>query len=51
VWDADEAAGRPNTRAVSVTSLLTPVAEINDPKNPAAVEGSDLQLGYNPAGH
>jgi WD40 repeat protein len=46
VRDADTAAGRASTRAVPLSSLLTPVIEINDPKNPAAVERTDLQLGY-----
>jgi WD40 repeat protein len=46
VREADEAAGRTNTRAVPVSSMLTPVVEINDPKSPVAVERTDLQLGY-----
>src|SRR4029077_3387098 len=45
VRDADRAAGRAST-AVPLSSLLTPVVEINDPKNPAAVDRTDLQLGY-----
>ena len=32
VRDADRAAGRASTRAVPLSSLLTPVVEINDPK-------------------
>ena len=46
VRDADRAAGRASTRAVPLSSLLTPVVEINDPKNPAAADRTDLQLGY-----
>jgi WD40 repeat protein len=46
VRDADIAAGRASTRAVPLSSLLTPVVEINDPKNPAAADRTDLQLGY-----
>jgi WD40 repeat protein len=46
VRDADQAAGRASTRAVPLSSLLTPVVEINDPKNPAAADRTDLQLGY-----
>jgi WD40 repeat protein len=46
VRDADNAAGRASTRAVPLSSLLTPVVEINDPKNPAAADRTDLQLGY-----
>jgi WD40 repeat protein len=46
VRDADNAAGRASTRAVPLNSLLTPVVEINDPKNPAAADRTDLQLGY-----
>jgi WD40 repeat protein len=46
VRDADAAAGRATTRAVPLSSLLTPVVEINDPKNPAAADRTDLQLGY-----
>jgi WD40 repeat protein len=44
--DADQAAGRRTTGAVSVRSLLTPMVEINDPKNPAAVDRTDLTIGY-----
>jgi WD40 repeat protein len=35
VRDADKAAGRPNTKAVPVKSLLAPVVEINDPRREA----------------
>jgi WD40 repeat protein len=46
VRDADNAAGHPTTKAVPVSSRLAPVIEIIDPKEPAAVERTDLQLGY-----
>jgi WD40 repeat protein len=46
VRDADKEAGLPNTRAAAISSLLTPVVEINDPKNPAPVDRTDLQLTY-----
>jgi hypothetical protein len=46
VRDADQEAGRPTTKAVSVSSLLVPAIEIMDPKEPAAVDRTDLQLGY-----
>jgi hypothetical protein len=46
VRDADGAAGRPTTKPVLVSSRLSPVIEIIDPKEPAAVERTDLQLGY-----
>ena len=46
VRDADRAAGRPTTKAAPVNSLLTPVVEILDPKEPAAVDRTDLQIGY-----
>ena len=46
VRDANRAAGRPTTKAVPVGSLLTPVIEILDPKEPAAVDRTDLQIGY-----
>jgi len=46
VRDADEAAGRPTTKAVSVSSLLAPVIEIIDPKEPAASDRRELNLGY-----
>ena len=44
--DADHAAGRPTTKAAPVSSLLTPVIEILDPKEPAAIDRTDLQIGY-----
>jgi hypothetical protein len=46
VRDADDAAGRPTTKAAPVSSLLTPVVEILDPKEPAAIDRTDLQIGY-----
>ena len=46
VRDADRAAGRPTTKAAPVSSLLRPVIEILDPKEPAAVDRTDLQIGY-----
>jgi hypothetical protein len=45
VRDADEAAGRPTTRDVSVSSLLTPVIQIHD-KDPKPVDRTDLDLLY-----
>jgi hypothetical protein len=42
----DREAALPNTKAVSVSSLLTPVVQIIDPKNPAAVDRTDLHLSY-----
>jgi WD40 repeat protein len=44
--DADRAANRPSTRAPPVSSLLTPVVQINDPISPAAADRTDFQLGY-----
>ena len=46
VRDADKAAGRPTTKAAPVSSLLTPVIEVNDPKDPAPVDRPELQLAY-----
>jgi WD40 repeat protein len=46
VRDADRAAGHPTTKAASVSSLLTPVVAINDPKEPAAVDRPELHLVY-----
>jgi hypothetical protein len=46
VRDADREAGLPTTRAAPISSLLTPVVEIKDPKNPVAVDRTDLQLTY-----
>ncbi|MGA7385533.1 MAG: caspase family protein [Methylocella sp.] len=43
---ADQEAGRPMTKGAPVRSLLTPVVEINDPKDPAAVDRTDIQIGY-----
>jgi WD40 repeat protein len=43
---ADQEAGRPLAKSASVSSLLTPVVQINDPKDPAAVDRIDIQLGY-----
>jgi caspase domain-containing protein len=46
VQDADRAAGRPTTKAAPVSSLLAPVIEIIDPKEPAASDRTELNLGY-----
>jgi WD40 repeat protein len=46
VREADEAAGRPTAKAAPVSSLLTPVVEIDDPKEPASEDRTDLQLAY-----
>lgn len=46
VREADQVAGLPTARAAPVSSLLTPVIEISDPKSPAAIDRTDLQLGY-----
>jgi WD40 repeat protein len=46
VRDADQAAGQPAVRAAPVSSLLTPVIEIDDPKDPAREDRTDVQLGY-----
>jgi WD40 repeat protein len=46
VRDADRAAGRPTTKAAPVTSLLTPVIEILDPKEPAVIARTELPIGY-----
>jgi WD40 repeat protein len=46
IHDADKAAARPTTKAVSVSSLLAPVIEIIDPKEPAASDRRELNLGY-----
>ena len=46
VREADQAAGQPAARAVPVSSLLTPVVEIDDPKDPAREDRTDVQLGY-----
>ena len=46
VREADQAAGQPTARAAPVSSLLTPVVEIDDPKDPAREDRTDVQLGY-----
>jgi Caspase domain len=46
VQDADHAAGRPTTKAAPVSSLLTPVIEILDPKEPAVIDRTELPIGY-----
>jgi WD40 repeat protein len=46
VREADQAAGQPTARAVPVSSLLTPVIEIDDPKDPASEDRRDMQLAY-----
>jgi tetratricopeptide (TPR) repeat protein len=46
VQNADQEAGRPMPKGAPVSSLLTPVVEINDPKDAAAVDRTDIQLGY-----
>jgi hypothetical protein len=46
VRDADKEAYRPMAKSASVGSLLTPVIQIHDPKDPAAVDRTDIQLGY-----
>ena len=46
VRDADQATGRAMPRAAPVSSLLTPVIQIHDPKDPALKDRTDLQLTY-----
>jgi hypothetical protein len=46
VREADEAAGQPTARSVPVSSLLTPVVEIVDPREPAREDRADLRLVY-----
>jgi WD40 repeat protein len=46
VRESDQAAGRPTAKTVPVNQLLTPVVEINDPKDPAREDRTDLQLAY-----
>ena len=46
VREADQAAGQPMAKAAPVSSLLTPVIEIDDPKDPAREDRTDLQLAY-----
>lgn len=43
---ADQEAGHPTTRTTPVSSQLTPVVEINDPKDPAPEERTDITIGY-----
>lgn len=43
---ADQETGHPTTKAAPISSLLTPIVEINDPKDPAAVDRTDIQIGY-----
>lgn len=46
IGQADQAAGRPTAKAASVKSLLAPVVEIEDPKDRAPQDRTDLQLAY-----
>jgi hypothetical protein len=46
VREADQAAGQSTARTVPVSSLLTPVVEIDDPKDPASEDRRDMQLAY-----
>jgi WD40 repeat protein len=46
VGGADQEAGRPMAKAVPVGSLLTPVVEIVDPKDPAREDRTGLRLVY-----
>jgi WD40 repeat protein len=46
VREADQAAGQPTAKSVPVSQLLTPVVEINDPKDPTREDRTDLQLAY-----
>lgn len=46
VREADRAAGQPTAKAVPVSSLLTPVVEIVDPRDPAREDRTDLRLVY-----
>ncbi len=46
VREADQAAGRVIAKAAPVSSLLTPVIQIDDPKDPAREHRTGLQLGY-----
>ena len=46
VREADQAAGQPTARAAAVSSLLTPVIEIDDPKDLAREDRTEVQLGY-----
>ncbi len=46
VREADQAAGQPTAGAAPVSSLLTPVVEIDDPTDPVSEDHTDLQLVY-----
>jgi WD40 repeat protein len=46
VREADQATGQPTARAVPVSSLLTPVVEIDDPRDPTSEDRRDMQLAY-----
>jgi WD40 repeat protein len=46
VQEADQATGRAMPKAAPVSSLLTPVVQIHDPKDPALKDRTDLQLTY-----
>jgi WD40 repeat protein len=46
VREANQATGRAMPKAAPVSSLLTPVVEIHDPKDPALKDRTDLQLTY-----
>jgi hypothetical protein len=46
VREADQAAGQPMAKTVPVSSLLTPVVEIVDPRDPAREDRTDLRLVY-----
>jgi WD40 repeat protein len=46
VREADQMAGQLTAKAVPVSSLLTPVVEIVDPRDPAREDRTDLRLVY-----
>jgi WD40 repeat protein len=46
VYEADQTASRSTTKTVPVGSLLTPIVTIQDPKDPAARDSTDLELAY-----
>ena len=46
VQDADQEAGRPMPKGAPVSSQLTPVVEIIDPKDQAPEKRTDIELGY-----
>jgi hypothetical protein len=46
VREADQATGRAMPKAAPVSSLLTPVVQIHDPKDQALKDRTDLQLTY-----